>query len=493
MIAPMKHFILMLALVLAIPCTAQNRRSTTTRRTTTTRQQAKKPRTSAATTPIASYEGTFGDDAMGALSSFAPWFGMEAEPNPLAHLKGRHVMVVITFSSLSAPQLTIADSKGKVIEENFSTALEWKEKDKQLTCVGSNYALEVDTKDQPHIALIGFDKKSRRIAHHWDITPTTKSRVWFDIVLHNAHLGMSKLKKMEEGFNTKERKWGPILASFERAFPNAKNYKTVSHDEVVRQETKNKLVSAETLQETAEKNDINSMFMLGQNYHEGRLHGVAKDERSAYKWLIKAYLRANKKGKQTVMDYIQKNLERRKTFPVLTIDLRVQDTDKLDATALYQHPLVVFSIPRVFDNGKKLAKTISARYRWTLSQADKKHITVFGKPHNTLPSLYGERLFSTSWYKNGKKYANYEFVFHFSSFQWAEDFALHYAHDLFREGFNFEEFATSKEENFSLSAEAPYIISGKRYNFQNTIFVHRITSSKEPVYAVNISFTLIKK
>lgn len=479
----MKHIILMLALLIVMPCISQNRRAT-----------SKTQKEVHAENAFAIYEGEFSDDIFGSLDFLGSLMNMEVEPNPLAQLKGKHAKLVISFNQLSEPQLSVYVENKKVLEESSSSIFEWIDKEKRLLCNGSKYALVVETKDKPYVALLGFAKNSRRVAHRWEIEPQSSDRTWFDIVIKSAHLGMSKLKMMEDALNGRQKKWTTVLADFEKAFPEAKNYQIVSKEEIIKQEVKDKLISAETMEELAQKGDIQAMVMLGEAYHEGKMHGIAKDERNAYKWLIKSYLRLENKKKQAVMDYIQNNLERRKKKATPHVDYSTLTEDRIDPLTLYQHPFATLTIPEAFDNGKKIAKKLMNLHHWTISQSERKFITIFGRTHNTLPSLYGERPSDFSWNKASKKHVNYSLSFNFNSIDRAEDFALHYAHDLFCEGYDFTEFSTSDDTHFSLIAVAPCTVNGKQYNLHNTIFCNHFVdrTTQKTIYYVNIEFRLMR-
>ncbi len=479
----MKPIILMLALLIAMPCISQNRRT-----------NAKTKKEVHAEKAYAIYEGEFSDDIFGNLDFLGSFMGIEVEPNPLAHLKGKHATLVISFNQHSLPQLSVYVKDKKVLEESSSSIFEWIDKEKRLLCNGSKYALVVETEGKPYVALLGFAKNSRRVAHRWEIKPQSSDRTWFDIVIKSVHLGMSKLKMLEDSSNSRQKKWTNVLSAFEKAFPDAKNYKTVSHKEITKQEMKDKFISAETMEELAKKGDIQAMVMLGEAYHEGKMHGIAKDERNAYKWLIKSYLRLVNKKKQAVMDYIQNNLERRKKKATPHVDYSTLTEDRIDPLTLYQHPFATLTIPEAFDNGKKIAKKLMNLHHWTISQSERKFITIYGQTHNTLPSLYGERPSVFSWDKASKKHVTYSLSFNFNSIDWAEDFALHYAHDLFCEGYDFTEFATSDDTQFSLIAVAPCTVNGKQYNLHNTIFCNHFVdrTTQKTIYYVDIEFRLIR-
>ena len=255
----------MLALLIAMPCISQNRRATSKTKKEVHTEKA-----------FAIYEGEFSDDLLGNLGFLGSLMGMEAEPNPLAHLKGKHAQLVISFNQLSEPQLSVFVDNKKVLEESYPSIMEWIDKEKRLLCNGPKYALVVEMKDKPYVALLGFAKNSRRVAHRWEIKPQSSDRTWFDIVIRSAHLGMSKLKMAEDAFNGRQKKWTTVLADFEKAFPEAKNYQTVSQEEIIEQEVKDNLISAETLGELAKKGDIEAMTLLGKEYHEGKMHGIMK-------------------------------------------------------------------------------------------------------------------------------------------------------------------------------------------------------------------------
>ena len=458
------------------------------------------------------YNGTFSDDLFANMGLLGALIGKDESPNPFIRFKNQEVTLYLAFLSNSTPSLTIARGEKSEFSLTFKTPLIWTESDKRLTAEGDRYVLIVETQGDIRIGLMEIENK--RPKHRWDIKPNNKNYSWLSNVLMNAHLGMAKLKAVEDSYSKdKTKKWTPILASFEKNFPKVKaSYTTQSKEERINKQLKEGYFDAETLRDLADNADLEGMLLLGDAYHDGNILGIEKNDFLSYYWLMRTYLSLNEDVCDSLLNHIfelhaPKNLlnnvadksnyyKLRNHEAYIPAENDYLDTNILEPIQLSLHPLGFLPTQM----GLKSTSTIKKeclKYKGWESYKTGGYLS-FYSGQNEYPSLYGKNIESLTYSHFGASdIYSFGYILCFSTYSEAVQFLFRYAYDLLNRGVLFSKLIdsnTAKGEKDMISLVAKfYTYNGKkRIQIQNKLYYYPYNEKYKGEYSIGIKFDYFK-